>query len=181
MSNTNNNCVLHDAESSIYSLNQAGAPNPLGYSEHELEILEMAATIAKSRINACPDPLSSPSVLRHSLSHLIGWRATEAFGIIFLDNQLVPLGVSVLFEGDITSTNVYTRQVLEAVLKTRHCTQIIAFHNHPSGKPLESEADKRITDKIKMALDYLECRLVDHLIVTADPNSYVSFAEKGLI
>ena len=53
----------------------------------------------------------------------------------------------------------------------------IVFHNHPSGNITPSEADKRITEKIKNALSFLDVSLTDHIISTKD--SFYSFADNG--
>ena len=56
-------------------------------------------------------------------------------------------------------------------------SSIIICHNHPSGNREPSEADKRITSKIKDAASFFDISLLDHLIVTQD--GYYSFADSG--
>lgn len=60
------------------------------------------------------------------------------------------------------------------------CTTIMIVHNHPSGDPNPSKADKELTDRIKDAGKFLDIQLLDHLIV-CDDNKYFSFADEGLI
>ncbi|WP_310593443.1 JAB domain-containing protein, partial [Escherichia coli] len=62
---------------------------------------------------------------------------------------------------------------------THHAAAVILVHNHPSGEPEPSHADKLITQKITDALSLLDIRVVDHLIVGGD-DAY-SFAEHGLL
>ncbi|PKG52505.1 hypothetical protein CXF87_09110 [Halomonas sp. MES3-P3E] len=52
-------------------------------------------------------------------------------------------------------------------------------HNHPSGSPQESDADRQITKKLQEALDVIDVKVIDHIIVAG--TEHVSFAERGLI
>ena len=56
-------------------------------------------------------------------------------------------------------------------------TAIVLVHNHPSGQLKPSDADLKITKKIAQAGEYLEIKLLDHVIVTKD--AYYSFADEG--
>jgi DNA repair protein RadC len=78
--------------------------------------------------------------------------------------------------GGITGTVVDIRLLLSVALKTA-ATGIILAHNHPSGNLKPSEADKELTNKIKKASEYMDIKLLDHLIISSD--SYLSFSEQG--
>jgi DNA repair protein RadC len=56
---------------------------------------------------------------------------------------------------------------------------VILVHNHPSGNPEPSRADQLLTERICKALETVEIRVLDHLIVAG--SGVVSFAERGLI
>jgi DNA repair protein RadC len=56
---------------------------------------------------------------------------------------------------------------------------VIFAHNHPSGVAEPSQADRRITQRLKDALALVDARVLDHFIVTAEDS--VSFAERGLL
>ena len=58
-------------------------------------------------------------------------------------------------------------------------TAIILVHNHPSGQLNPSMADKDITQKIKLAGNSLDIKLLDHLIITQ--TDYFSFADEGVL
>ena len=61
----------------------------------------------------------------------------------------------------------------------RHNAAAVIFaHNHPSGVPEPSQADKRITERLVEALKLVDIRVLDHIVVG---ESCVSFAEKGWI
>ena len=62
---------------------------------------------------------------------------------------------------------------------------IIVAHNHPSGDPTPSEADRRMTRRLKEAADILRINLLDHIIIGAPgcngSPGYTSFRELGLL
>ncbi len=103
----------------------------------------------------------------------------ETFQIILLSNSNKAKGIYELSSGGITATIVDIRILFAVVLKSLSVA-IILVHNHPSGKLTPSEADKRLTEKIKNAADFLDVKILDHLIIT--PNGeYYSFADNDLI
>lgn len=56
---------------------------------------------------------------------------------------------------------------------------LILAHNHPSGDPAPSEADRRLTKRLTEAAEILQIRLLDHVVI-GNPDHY-SFREAGLI
>lgn len=101
----------------------------------------------------------------------------EVFGLVWLDNQHRPLEIEVLFRGTIDGCSVYPREVLKSALKS-NAAAVIIFHNHPSIVSFPSESDKLITSKLQQALDVIEVRILDHLILA---DSTVSFRQLGLL
>lgn len=100
----------------------------------------------------------------------------EVFMVVFLDNQNRLLAHETLFHGSITSTEVHPREAVKAALRHNAAAAIFA-HNHPSGYAEPSDADRRITERLKKALALVEVRVLDHLIVGS--KEIVSFAERG--
>lgn len=88
----------------------------------------------------------------------------ECFEVLFLDIKLRLIAAEVLSEGNIDSTNVYPRKLIELILK-HGAKHIICVHNHPSGDPTPSAEDKFMTDNLKNVLEILSVRMVDHIIV----------------
>lgn len=84
------------------------------------------------------------------------------------------ISYDVIAEGDITSANVSTRNVLDVVLRTG-AKGVVMAHNHPSGLALPSKDDLRATIFVKQILNSIDVRLLDHVIVCDD--DYVSLAE----
>ena len=67
---------------------------------------------------------------------------------------------------------------LEEALRLNAAVVILA-HNHPSGNPEPSQADKVLTQRLKDALGLVEVRTLDHIVVAGA--EAVSFAEHGII
>lgn len=103
----------------------------------------------------------------------------ESFKIILLNNSNIVKGIYEISSGGITGTLVDIRIIFAVVLKSLS-TSIILAHNHPSGNLKPSEADKRLTSKIKQASELLDIKLLDHLIITPS-QGYFSFADDGII
>ena len=103
----------------------------------------------------------------------------ESFKIMLLNNSNKVKGIYEISSGGITGTLVDIRIVFAVVLKSLS-TAIILCHNHPSGNLKPSEADKRLTSKIKKASELLDIKLLDHVIITPT-GSYYSFADENIL
>ena len=103
----------------------------------------------------------------------------ECFKVMLLNNANKVKGIYEVSMGGITGTLVDLRILFAVVLKSL-TTSVILAHNHPSGTLRPSEADKRLTEKIKNAAVLFDIKVLDHLIITPDGN-YFSFADEGLL
>ena len=140
-------------------------------------IIAHALDILASRIKR-GDALESPQDVRNYLRLALANRECEYFSCLFLDNRHQVIEFEELFRGTVDGASVHPREVVKAALK-RNAAAVILAHNHPSGHPKPSQADQRITTKLKDALALIEIRVLDHIIVgDGEP---VSMAELGLI
>mgnify|MGYP003668395617 CR=1 FL=1 len=101
----------------------------------------------------------------------------EVFACLLLDTRNQLIQYEELFRGSIDGASVYPREVVKLVIKTNAATVIFA-HNHPSGNSQPSEADKQITARLKQALELIDVRVLDHIIVG---ETTFSMAEHGFI
>ena len=99
----------------------------------------------------------------------------EYFAVMLLNSQHKVLDCAVLFSGTIDGAAIYPREIVKAALHANAAAVILA-HNHPSGQPEPSNADRRITERIKSALALVDIRVLDHIIVGG---GCYSFAESG--
>ena len=140
-------------------------------------ILEAARTHLRSRVRR-GTPLTSPELVRDFLAVTLGDRDCEYFCLLLLDTQHRLLQFVELFRGTIDGARVHPREVVKTVLEAR-AAAVVVVHNHPSQVAEPSTADELITKKLRIALDVIEVRLLDHLIVAG--GDVVSFAERGLL
>ena len=120
---------------------------------------------------------SSQSVFE-IMQPLLGELAHEEFWIIYLNNANKIISKFQLSKGGITGTLVDVRLVFKTALSLG-AVGIILTHNHPSGTLKPSESDKQITQKLKIAGEQLDIKVLDHLIITE--TNYFSFSDEGIL
>lgn len=99
----------------------------------------------------------------------------ETFAALFLDNQHRVIAYEELFSGTINSATIHPRPIIERVLQLNAAALILA-HNHPSGVSDASHQDLAVTERIREALELVDARLLDHLII-GDNEVYSIVAE----
>mgnify|MGYP001812178976 CR=1 FL=1 len=119
-------------------------------------------------------PADTESFLQARMRHL----DHELFCCLFLDNRHRVLRFDELFRGTIDGTSVYPREVVKEALSVNAAAVILA-HNHPSGVSEPSQADERITRRLKSALELVDIRLLDHLII--GDGRATSLASRGIL
>ena len=124
------------------------------------------------------DLLTSPDLVRNYLSAQLRHQPREVFAVLFLDNQNRLITYEELFFGTIDGASVYPREVVRRAL-AHNCAAVILSHNHPSGVAEPSQADCRITQRLQAALDLIDVRVIDHMVV--GDVEVISFAERGLL
>lgn len=90
--------------------------------------------------------------------------AFEVFACLFLDNQHRLIHFEELFRGTIDGASVYPREIVKQAL-AHNAAAVILAHNHPSGVAEPSQADIQITRRIRSALQLVDIRVLDHIIV----------------
>ena len=122
--------------------------------------------------------LSSSSKAGEYAISLFAGRTYEAFFLICMDAQNRVIHADLVHEGTINEAPVYPRMIVEAALRHK-ANSVVLAHNHPGGGLQPSNADIEVTQRITAALETISISIIDHIIVAG--NKYVSFAEKGLI
>ena len=120
---------------------------------------------------------SSENILDY-LRHPLRDRNREIFLAILLNGRNQVLDIIELFEGTLTTSAVYPREVIKMILE-KDAAAVIFVHNHPSGNPNPSNDDQNITRKLKAACETIDVQLHDHLIIAG--NDYTSMADKGMV
>jgi DNA repair protein RadC len=139
--------------------------------------IELARRSTREELKA-GSALTSPGAVRDYLRLAIGARPHEVFVCIWLDAQHRVIKFEEPFQGTLTQTSVYPREIVKSALACNAAAVIFA-HNHPSGVAQPSQADELLTANLKDALALVEVRVLDHFIIAG--NQAVSFAERGLL
>ena len=100
----------------------------------------------------------------------------EQFWVLFLNKANRKISIKCISEGGLDSTVVDPKRIYKIALEL-NAANIILCHNHPSGRLFPSDSDIRLTEKIKKSGEFLDIKVLDHLIVGDE--KYYSFADEG--
>lgn len=139
---------------------------PAGNSEEIEELVTATALrLLERRAIDTKEFFTSSKITKEYFRLLLGEREAEVFCVAYLTSQHQLICVEEMFTGTIDGAAVYPREIVKGALK-KNAAAIIISHNHPSGISKPSEADIRITGKIKEALATVDIRLLDHVVVS---------------
>jgi DNA repair protein RadC len=124
------------------------------------------------------DFVKSSEDVRNYLRHYLRDKNREVFMAIMLNGQNQIIDLVELFEGSLTTSAVYPREVIKNILKY-DAAAVIFVHNHPSANPNPSNDDRAITQKLKDACKTIDVTVHDHIIIAG--NIITSFADKGIL
>lgn len=132
---------------------------------------KMAEAADNPQIRSSADVFNIFSPLMEDLPH-------EEFWILFLNRANKVLGRLKISQGGVSGTVTDVRIVMKKAIEML-ASGLVICHNHPSGNNSPSDADIRITQKIKEAGALMDIQLLDHLIVCG--KNYYSFADNGAL
>lgn len=142
------------------------------------QIIEKALAILAKRIKKEDFTLSSPSAVKTYLQVKLGELEHEVFGVLFLNVKNRLIEDAIMFTGSLTHASVYPREVVKKALYVNAASAVV-YHNHPSGDSKPSQADISLTKTLSQALQLIDVKILDHIVVTATETT--SFAENGMI
>lgn len=122
--------------------------------------------------------LSAPADTARLFALRLAGEQREHFEVAFLDARNRLIEVKRLFSGTIDGCEIHPRIVAQEALRLNAAAVCLA-HNHPSGTPEPSAADRTVTARIKQALVMLDIRVLDHIIV-AGPDKTTSMTALGM-
>jgi len=140
-------------------------------------VMELARRAAAQELGqACV--FDSPGQLKRYAALHLAQLEHESFSVIYLDTHHRLIEMQTLFRGTLSQASVYPREVVKEAL-ARNAAALVLAHNHPSGVAEPSRADEYLTQTLKSALQLVDVRVLDHLVVGC--GQVVSFAERGLL
>jgi DNA repair protein RadC len=144
----------------------------------EDNIIDKALSILKERIRTPGVSISSPDDTIRYLTLKLAECEHEKFCVMFLDNRHRLIAFKEMFHGTIDGASVHPREVVKLALQF-NAAAVVFSHNHPSGDPEPSRADKQLTGRLVDALALIDIRVIDHIIIGGIQS--VSFAGRGLL
>ena len=142
-----------------------------------LAVMEIARRALAQPLAEAP-VFNQPGLVKDYVALHLGGQAQEVFAVLFLDTQHRLISMEKLFHGTLDQTSVYPREVVRRVIELNAAAVVLA-HNHPSGVAEPSRADEFITQALKNALQLVDVRVLDHLVV--GHGQVISFVERGLL
>ena len=143
----------------------------------EADILQMARQLAMSRLSK-GRALTDPKQVFSHLQTLLQYHEHEIFALLLLDTKHSVISFRELFRVTLDGASVYPREVVKIALE-QNAAAVILVHNHPSGDPEPSRADRSLTNTLREALNLIGVRTLDHIIVGSD--GCKSLAEQGYL
>ncbi|WP_416438644.1 RadC family protein [Phnomibacter sp. MR] len=137
--------------------------------------LQLGILLEEEALNQLPVLRSSKDIavyLRKRLQH----ESRESFIVVYLNKANRVLATEVVSTGGVTGTIADPKIIFKRALELQ-ASHLILSHNHPSGNLRPSEADRKLTDKIKQAARLIDMEVIDHIIVS--DQGYYSFADSG--
>lgn len=143
---------------------------------HLLAIQEVLRRAAREPLLA-RDLLQEPGEVRRYCQVALGHLDVEHCIALYLDARLHLIDISELTRGTLSHAAIYPREIVREALQC-HASAVILAHNHPSGNAQPSQADQRLTQRVRQALALLDIQLLDHVVVAGEQAQ--SMAELGM-
>lgn len=146
-------------------------------SDEEAEILRMAEGILLSKVQMGA-VLTSSELVTEYLRVKTGLLGQEVFGVMYLGNNHRLIEVEDMFFGTVNQAAVYPREIVRRVIH-HNAAAVVLYHNHPTGDHEPTAGDIACTQRIKAALDTIDVRLLDHVVLSLTGST--SMAQRGML
>ncbi|WP_187329599.1 JAB domain-containing protein [Advenella mimigardefordensis] len=137
-----------------------------------------AARIAAESLIACGSQFNAPGRVKAFFQAKLCGLGHECLAVVYLNAQLKVIKYIERSHGTLSQASEYPREIVKTALRL-NAAGLIMSHNHPSGIAEPSATDLSLTRHLKQALDLIEVRLIDHIIVAG--NTAISLAERAQI
>lgn len=135
--------------------------------------LELATRHLAQRLDE-PQALTTPHLAGQYFRARLRDREREVFACLFLDTRHRPIAIEELFQGTLNRSEVHPREVVKRAL-AHNAAAVMLAHNHPSGVCEPSTADRHITELLRKALELIDVRILDHLVIgDGEPTSFAA-------
>ena len=162
----------------VYGLSSGSLSFREGLKARERGTIDRAMAIIGRTLRAPGTRFPSPDAVKEYMRLALAGERVERFAVLYLDVQLRAIALEIVFNGTLTQTSVYPREIIHTAIAHR-ATAVVLAHNHPSGNLRPSDADHALTQTLKAGLALIDVRVLDHVIVSGTDT--LSMAEQGLL
>ena len=176
--------ILRDNNDNLIELSKLSINDLLKYKGiGEAKAVSIAAALELGRRRRFSEALEKPCIRNSQLAYECFYAHLsdldhEQFWIMLLNNANKVIKLEKIGVGGMTGTTADPKKIFKSALEN-NATSIMLCHNHPSGNVIPSNADKQITNNLKKAGQFLEIKILDHIIIGND--NYFSFADEGIL
>ena len=127
--------------------------------------------------------MDTPERIYSVLGQQFAAMRSESLQVALLDTKLRLMRLEEISHGSLNECVAHPREILLPAI-THSAYAFVLVHNHPSGNPEPSEADRRVTANLREAAGIMQIRFLDHIIfgtVLDGKNPYFSFREAGYL
>ena len=176
--------ILHDNKDNLIELSRLTINDLMKYNGiGEAKAVTIAAALELGRRRRFSEALEKPSIKNSQVAYECFYAHLsdlnhEQFWIMLLNNANKVIRLEKIGVGGMTGTTADPKKIFKSALEN-NATSVMLCHNHPSGNVIPSNADKQITNNLVKAGQFLEIKILDHIIIGND--NYFSFADEGLL
>lgn len=176
--------ILRDMNDNLIELSKLSINDLMKYKGiGEAKAVSIAAALELGRRRRFSEALEKPFIKNSQLAYECFYAHLsdlnhEQFWIMLLNNANKVIRLEKIGIGGMTGTTADPKKIFKAALEN-NAASIMLCHNHPSGNIYPSNADKQITNNLKKAGQFLEIKILDHIIIGND--NYFSFADEGIL
>lgn len=176
--------ILHDSKDNLIELSRLTINDLMKYNGiGEAKAVTIAAALELGRRRRFSEALEKPSIKNSQIAYECFYAHLsdldhEQFWIMLLNNANKVIKLEKIGVGGMTGTTADPKKIFKSALEN-NAASVMLCHNHPSGNIFPSNADKQITNNLVKAGQFLEIKILDHIIIGND--NYFSFADEGLL
>ena len=176
--------ILHDSKDNLIELSRLTINDLMKYNGiGEAKAVTIAAALELGRRRRFSEALEKPSIKNSQIAYECFYAHLsdlnhEQFWIMLLNNANKVIKLEKIGVGGMTGTTADPKKIFKNALEN-NAASVMLCHNHPSGNVIPSNADKQITNNLVKAGQFLEIKILDHIIIGND--NYFSFADEGLL
>lgn len=176
--------ILHDNKDNLIELSRLTINDLMKYNGiGEAKAVTIAAALELGRRRRFSEALEKPSIKNSQVAYECFYAHLsdlnhEQFWIMLLNNANKVIRLEKIGVGGMTGTTADPKKIFKSALEN-NAASVMLCHNHPSGNVIPSNADKKITENLVKAGQFLEIKILDHIIIGND--NYFSFADEGLL